>query len=161
MIDNTAAFKYKPNFKKRIFATLVNYGIYFLAYFCYLELFGHDNDEGGKTVNGLLTLPVPAFWFLYFVIVEAYYGATIGHSLFYLKVLTLNRKEISFEHTFKRHLLDLIDIFIYGIPAIIAIRSSDKHQRLGDMWANTIVVDTTDPEQYLDPHHPADHPSFN
>ncbi len=47
-------------------------------------------------------------------------------------------------------MLDLIDIMFYGIPAIIAIKNSDKHQRIIDMWAETFVVDTTDPEQYLD-----------
>jgi uncharacterized RDD family membrane protein YckC len=56
-------------------------------------------------------------------------------------VLTIDRKEIEWTQALKRHLLDPIDILLYGIPAIIAIRNSDKHQRLGDMWANTIVVD--------------------
>jgi uncharacterized RDD family membrane protein YckC len=46
-------------------------------------------------------------------------------------------------------LLDPIDILFYGIPAIIAIKNSDKHQRLGDMWAKTIVVDIKDAEQYF------------
>ena len=45
--------------------------------------------------------------------------------------------------------LDPIDILIYGIPAIIAIKNSDKNQRIGDMWAKTIVVDMDDEEQYL------------
>ena len=43
---------------------------------------------------------------------------------------------------------DPIDILMYGISAIIVIHNSDKHQRTGDMWAKTIVVDTNDPEQY-------------
>lgn len=81
--------------------------------------------------------------------IEAYYGATLGHQGFYLRVLSLNRKNIGFKQALKRHLLDLIDFF-YGIPAIIVIKNSDRHQRIGDLWARTIVVDMTDPEQYLE-----------
>jgi len=112
-------------------------------------LAGHDNDEGGKTVNGLLALPIPTVWFIYFVVIEAINGATLGHQGLDLKVLTVDRNEIEFTQALKRHLLDPIDIFIYGIPAIIAIKNSDRHQRLGDMWAKTIVVDKKDKEQFL------------
>jgi uncharacterized RDD family membrane protein YckC len=47
-------------------------------------------------------------------------------------------------------LIDPVDFFIYAIPAIIAIKNTDKKQRLGDLWAKTIVVDTCDPEQYAE-----------
>ena len=117
--------------------------------FLYIELFGQDKSGGAKEVTGLLALPIPVSWFLYFVVVEAFYGATLAHQGMYLKVLTLERKEIAFMHALKRHLLDPIDILIYGIPAIIAIKNTDKHQQLGDLWAKTIVVDTKDTEQYL------------
>ena len=110
-------------------------------------LVGQENDEGGKTVNGLLALPIPIVWFIYFVIIEAFYGATLAHQGLYLKVLTVDRKEIEFTQALKRHLVDPIDILLYGIPAIIAIKNSAQHQRLGDMWAKTIVIDTKDKEQ--------------
>ncbi|MES2620099.1 MAG: RDD family protein [Bacteroidota bacterium] len=150
MIIDISTFKFKTNLKKRICATLLDYGLYLLAFYVYVMFFGHDNDEGGQTVNGLLALPIFIAWFIYFVVIEAFYGATLGHQGFNLKVLTLNRKNIEFTQALKRHLLDPIDILFSGIPAIIAIKNSDKHQRIGDMWAKTSVVDTTDPEQYLD-----------
>ncbi|HSD14757.1 MAG TPA: RDD family protein [Flavobacterium sp.] len=150
MTKENPTFKFKTNFKKRIFATIFDYGIFFLVFYTYILLFGHETEEGNQAVSGLLALPVPIIWFVYFVIVESSYGGTIGHQFFDLKVLTLNRRKIDFTDALKRHLLDPIDIFFYGIPAIIAIKNSDKHQRLGDMWAKTFVVDTTDNEQYLD-----------
>ena len=110
-------------------------------------LVGHDNDEGGKTVSGLFTLPIPIFWVIYFVFIEAHYGATLGHQGLYLEVFTVERKEISFRQALKRHLLDPIDFLFFGIPAFIAIKNSNNHQRLGDMWANTIVIDKKDNEQ--------------
>lgn len=66
----------------------------------------------------------------------------------FLQVVTLNRKRIGWKEAAKRHLLDPIDIALYGIPGIIAIKNSDKKQRIGDMWAGTIVVNLKDPEQY-------------
>jgi len=110
-------------------------------------VFGVDNEEGGKTVSGLMALPIPLFWFIYFVIIEAFYGGTLSHQGLNLKVLTLDRKDIEWTHALKRHLLDPIDILLYGIPAIITIKNSEKCQRLGDMWAKTIVVDIKDAEQ--------------
>ena len=150
MTKDTQTFKFKTNLKKRIFATLLDYGLYLLSFYVYVMFFGHDNDEGGQTVSGLLALPIFIAWFTYFVVIEAFYGATLGHQGFNLKVLTLNRKDIEFTQALKRHLFDPIDILFYGIPAIIAIKNSEKHQRIGDMWAKTFVVDTADPEQYLD-----------
>jgi uncharacterized RDD family membrane protein YckC len=148
MRDNTTTYKFKTNLKKRIYATLLDYGIYVIFFFLYVDFFGHDASDGGKVVNGFLALPLLIVWFIYFVILEAFYGATPGHLVLSLKVVLLDRKEIGFEQALKRHLLDSIDILFYGIPAIIAIRNSDRHQRIGDMWAKTIVVDTIDQEQY-------------
>lgn len=108
--------------------------------------FGEPDGEGGYSVKGLLALVVPIAWFLYFVVIEKINGATLGHQAFNLSVKTENRKSITLSQSLKRHLLDPIDIFMFGIPARIAIKNSDKNQRLGDMWAKTIVIDLEDKE---------------
>lgn len=140
-------FKFKPNFKKRILATLFDYGLFYLMTYVYLMYFGVPNIEGGYTANGFAALPVPIIWFAYFVLVEAALGATIGHYLINLKVVKLSRKEIGFTEALKRHLLDPIDILFYGLPAFFTIKYSEKHQRIGDMIAGTIVIDLKDFEQ--------------
>ena len=139
-------YKTKAYFYKRITATLLDYSLFLLSTYLYIMLVGHNNDEGGKTISRLLVLPIPIVWFIYFVVIEASYGATLAHQGLYLKVLTTNGQEIEFKQALKRHLLDPIDILFYGIPAIIAIKNSDKRQRLGDMWAKTIVIDIKDKE---------------
>ncbi len=141
-------FKYKSNLKKRFLASFIDYLLIFLLTFFYVEKFGIVTEEGGKSVQGLATLPLFMVWFLYFVIIETYHGATLGHKAFNLLVLTEERTEIGFTHVLKRHLLDPFDFFIYAIPAIVAIKNTEKKQRLGDLWAKTIVVDITDSEQY-------------
>ncbi len=142
------SFVCKTNLRKRIFATLVDYSFFILFSLAYIMLFGEKYGGGIKTVYGFMTIPIFVFWVLYFVITEATFSATPGHKLFKLKVLTIDRKEITMKHARMRHCVDMIDIFFYGIPAIIIIKNTDRHQRLGDLLAKTIVVDTKAPDQY-------------
>jgi uncharacterized RDD family membrane protein YckC len=137
----------KSNLKKRILATILDYGLFFLMFYVYLMYFGKPNNEGGYTVNGFAAIPIPIVWFCYFVLIEATMGATVGHYVSDLKVVKINRQEIGFTEAFKRHLLDPIDILLYGIPAFLTIKYSEKHQRIGDMVAQTIVINLKDFEQ--------------
>lgn len=139
--------KLKSNLKKRVYATILDYGLIFLVSFAYILFFGTSDGNGTISMYGIKALLIPIVWFLYFVVIEAEYGATLGHQSFNLKVMTIDRKDIEFSHALKRHLLDPIDILCYGIPAIIAVKYSLRHQRLGDMLAQTIVIDTSDTEQ--------------
>lgn len=141
----------KPNLWKRIAATILDYGMVYLVFLIYLEIFGTDESDGSKSVTNLLALPIPVFWFVYFVMIEGLYGATFAHQALNLRVLKKNRGEIDIPEALKRRLLDPIDIFVWGLPAIIAISKSNYHQRLGDMWADTIVVYTKDAEQFDPP----------
>ena len=138
--------KNKSNLRKRTLASIVDYGIFLSITFAYIMYFGEPDGEGGKSVEGLFALVIPIAWFLYFVVIETINEATLGHQIFNLSVKTINRKPISLKQSFKRHLLDPIDILMFGIPARIAIKNSDKNQRLGDMWAKTIMIDLEDKE---------------
>jgi uncharacterized RDD family membrane protein YckC len=140
---------YKPNLKKRILATVLDYGLYCLFFLAYVLYFGHDNTDGGKTVDGIRAVPVFIVWLLYFAGIEGAWGATPGHKLLDLRVVSVGPGPVRFVQALKRHLLDPFDIFFWGIPGIIAIKNTEKHQRLGDLWAKTIVVDTKDSEQNL------------
>ena len=53
-------------------------------------------------------------------------------------------KFITFSNAFKRRIIDIIDIFFYGIPALICICNTPKYQRLGDLFADTLVVKKSD-----------------
>ena len=77
--------------------------------------FGEPDGEGGYSVKGLLALVVPIFWFIYFVVIETINEATLGHQAFNLSVKTINKKPITLKQSFKRHLLDPIDILMFGI----------------------------------------------
>ena len=134
----------KPYLSKRIIATIIDYGIYYLFVFIFIGFFGVDNGEGGKHVTGLLGLVPILFWFIYFVLVEATFFSTLGHQLFELEVRKIDGSKIDFTQALRRRLLDFMDICFLGIPAIIAIKNTEHHQRLGDLWAKTKIIRVRD-----------------
>jgi uncharacterized RDD family membrane protein YckC len=134
----------KPYLKLRSIATIIDYGIFFILFWVYVDSFGEDLQDGGKEVHGMLALIVPCFWFLYFVVLEAVNKATPGHDICKLKVVKPDGYKISLSDALKRRICDPIDIFIWGIPALICISKTSKHQRLGDLLANTVVVKAID-----------------
>jgi uncharacterized RDD family membrane protein YckC len=74
------------------------------------------------------------------IVIEGIFGATVGHFVMGLKVVKADNSGIDFVDSIKRHLLDPIDIFPFGIPAMISIKDSALNQRLRDLWAKTIEV---------------------
>lgn len=134
----------KPHLKLRIFATLIDYGIYFVLFYVYVSTVGTETDPGSYSVTGLAALPVFLFWLFYFVGLEAINQATPGHDICKLKVIKANGEKIGFTDAFKRRLCDPLDIGIWGLPAIICVSKTDKHQRIGDLFAGTIVVKKED-----------------
>ena len=141
-------FQYKTNLKKRFLASFIDYLIIFFITVLYIQKFGEITEDGAMAVSGIKVLPLFLIWLIYFVGIEGFQGATLGHKALNLLVLKENRKPIDYVDALKRHLIDPFDFFIWAIPAIIAIKNTDKKQRLGDLWAKTIVVDTTDIEQF-------------
>jgi predicted RNA-binding Zn-ribbon protein involved in translation (DUF1610 family) len=53
---------------------------------------------------------------------------------------------ISFSQAFKRHLLDFLDYSFFGLVAVVTIKNTPDHQRIGDLWAKTIVIGSEDVE---------------
>lgn len=134
----------KQYLKLRSIATIIDYGIFMIIFWLFVDTFGNEASDGSKEVHGLLALTIPVFWFLYFVITEAANQATPGHDICKLKIVKPDGRKISLFDAFKRRICDPIDILFYGIPAFICISKTSKHQRLGDLLANTVVVKSSD-----------------
>jgi uncharacterized RDD family membrane protein YckC len=134
----------KPNILKRIIAGFIDYFIVYSFLFAFIYTFGTPNNEGRYSVTGLLSFIPIIFWFLTIILTETFFGATIGNSIVGLKPISLinNNGKISFSQSIKRHLFDSIEMFMFfGLITIIVIKNSDKNQRLGDIWAKTIVIE--------------------
>jgi uncharacterized RDD family membrane protein YckC len=138
----TAEIRTEPNIGNRFAAGLVDYIIIYGVTFFLVFTIGEPNDEGGYSLNGLPGLIPIIFWLIMTVGLEIGFGATIGNSLVGLKAIPKNgtNRKLTFGESFKRHLLDPIDMFFFGLVGIITIKNTDLNQRVGDLWAKTIVV---------------------
>jgi uncharacterized RDD family membrane protein YckC len=133
-----------PNIVKRIFAGFVDYLMVLAFLFVYISAFGTRDEEGFLSISDHLILGPVVFWFLMTVGTEQFFGATLGNMLVDLKpISTMGYQQgLTLGQSFKRHFLDPFDMFFFGLIGIMTIKLSKQNQRLGDLWAQTIVVDT-------------------
>nr|WP_314490445.1 RDD family protein [uncultured Chryseobacterium sp.] len=126
---------------RRITAGLIDYAVIFSVIFVYIQYFGEVNSEGEFYVSGIKVLPVFIFWFLYNCVIEVNLQSTFGNYLVQLKPVDEKTElDITIKQSFLRHLVDPIDMFFFGLVAIIIITSSPESKRLGDLLAKTKVV---------------------
>ena len=81
--------------------------------------------------------------FVYFIIMEAMLGATVGKMVLGIRVVKLDGSPIGWSDSIVRNLFRIIDHIPYGIPYLlgaILIWTSPIKQRLGDRVAHTVVV---------------------
>ncbi|MEH6658221.1 RDD family protein [Leeuwenhoekiella marinoflava] len=135
-------FNHQPLIIKRILAGLIDYTLIYGFSFAYLFSFGSPDQDGGFTITGLPALIPILIWFLITVGCESGLGGTIGNSVLGLQAIPENgrNRKLLVSESLKRHLLDPADMFLFGLVGIITIKNTDKHQRVGDIWAKTIVV---------------------
>lgn len=141
--------KFKSNLKKRFLATLLDYGIFFSLFYAFVVNFGRMEGHAWR-VSGLLAFTPVLAWIFYFVLSEVFFGGTLGYIAFDLRVYSEKLEQVGTRQAFLRHLFDPVDILgCYGLIAYISIRRTEKHQRIGDLIARTVVIDKSDPEQYV------------
>jgi len=131
----------KASLGKRYLASFIDYAVLCCLFLVYIYSFGEQNEDGEYVVNGLAALIPLAFWFLYLVMIEGLCNATIGHFILGLKVIKVDNSRFNISDSFKRHLMDPIDFCLFGVPAIISIKNTTLNQRLGDLFAKTIVIE--------------------
>ena len=134
---------------KRWFASLTDYFFYMLAMFFISYLFGNRSiDENGNTSWNMHGLPsfiamiLP--WLLFFPGIESFNnGQTIGKALFRIKTVKEDGSKINFGTSFLKHFFDWVDYLPFlGICGMIVASNNDKKQRVGDLVAKTIVVNS-------------------
>lgn len=126
---------------RKVIATIIDYGIYFTLTFLYMMEFGELNADGEYHTEGIASIPSILLWILWFPGAEALYSSTFGHWIVGLKVVDDSGADSpDIIQLLKRRVADIVDIFIWGIPAFIAINKTDKSQPLGDLWGETMVI---------------------
>lgn len=138
----------KANVLRRIFAGFIDYGVILLFYGLLYYFFGSMDKDGDYSIESLPALFFMVFWAFWTIGAEQFFGTTLGNYLNELQVVsTLSEPELTFSQSLKRHLLDILDLWPFGILGILLIKNTRYNQRLGDLWAKTIVIDKNDPLQ--------------
>lgn len=82
----------------------------------------------------------------YFIILEGFFGRTIGKYINGLVVRKMDGRRGDWKDSLIRGLLRLVEVnplLFGGIPAGIVIMSTQRNQRIGDLLAGTVVVSDT------------------
>jgi uncharacterized RDD family membrane protein YckC len=95
---------------------------------------------GNRVVTGTPAIVLMLVTALYWNIPEWILGATLGKLIFGLRVRALTGQQISLGQSFRRNLLRLVDFSPFYLTGFLVAKLTPSHQRLGDLWAKTIVV---------------------
>lgn len=121
---------------QRIFATAIDLVIV-LVYYLLVALIVRGND----VPLYLFALPATLVFHLFFELFNN--GQTPGKALLKIRVVSLDGKPLTPKNIIIRWAFRLVDIgATLGLLATLSIFSSQKSQRLGDLLANTTVINT-------------------
>ena len=132
---------YEPILARRVAAASLDYILFFAMVFAYIWLVGTPNESRQVEAKGFRHFfAIFLIWFIYFPVMESMFGCTAFKGLLDLRVIQERRKDFPLWVTFKRHILDFVDFFMFGLVAIILVKVTEEHKRLGDRIAHTHVV---------------------
>jgi uncharacterized RDD family membrane protein YckC len=135
------AMKTRANLTVRVIAAIIDYGLNTALYIWVTYTYGVPNGEGGYELRDIPTvLLLVAFWVIYFPVTESITGRTLGKRILGLRVVSTRGPRMTFLQGVKRRLLDFVDFYFLGLVGFITIKVTADRQRLGDLWAKTLVV---------------------
>jgi uncharacterized RDD family membrane protein YckC len=140
--SNNVAIDYDlASLQQRILAFGVDLMI-LVAWYVFIIVVSMDMSYTENNRVLLLVLMLPAM--IYTLIFEAFFnGQTLGKRSMGIKVVKLDGRPISFAEAFQRWVFRLLEIwFTLGSVASLFISSSTRGQRIGDILAQTIVINT-------------------
>ena len=97
-----------------------------------------------RLMNGRF-VAVTLIWIAYGFLMEGAFGATVGKFVLGIRVVRSDGGRLDFGSAFIRNIARVVDGFPYFLPYLLGaifVWSSPTKQRLGDRWANTVVVRT-------------------
>ena len=125
---------------------LVCYGVVFLIGLVVVLAFVSDRTAGdlgssGKAGSGVVLLALFAAQWIYFVVLEARSGRSIGKRALGLRVVTTSGRPIGWRAAALRNLLRAADALPTGyLVGLVSMATTSRFQRLGDLVAGTMVV---------------------
>lgn len=120
--------------------------IYYILVLILMSFFSISNNIRELYIY-LVLMPLIMFYHLLF----EYFmnGQSLGKKALGIRVIKSNGERPEFVDYLTRWMFRIIDItFSSGIVAVVSILSTNKSQRLGDIIANTVVIQTQSPQNY-------------
>lgn len=152
MQDILTGFDYSPppaSRIRRLKACIVDYAICFTLVGLGIYIWGdrHVNIDGSVSwemhgLPGLITFFIP--WLFFFPAIESFNsGQTIGKALFRIKTVQDGFSKVSFSGSLIKHMFDPIDFMpVFGILGMLVTTRNKYKQRIGDLVAKTVVIDS-------------------
>jgi uncharacterized RDD family membrane protein YckC len=105
----------------------------------------HVRSESGMTTysfhfHGGGALGILLIWLVYYAVMEATLGATVGKLAMGIRVVQEDGSKCTWQGAIVRNLLRIVDALFAYLVAAILVWTSPKRQRLGDRAANTVVI---------------------
>jgi uncharacterized RDD family membrane protein YckC len=134
--------KNRPYIIRRLIAGLIDYGLIYIINVSILVYISKPDENGEHGITAVIAIIPILVWFIMTVAIETSIGATLGNLIVNLKPLPISgeNRKLTLGESLKRHIGDPFDMFLFGIVGIMTIINSKQNQRVGDFWANTIVV---------------------
>jgi uncharacterized RDD family membrane protein YckC len=102
---------------------------------------GYIRGDGSPNLSRITARVCGAFVVFYFIGMEARLGATLGKLLVGVRVVNeRDGSPIRWHTAVVRNLMRMIDAIGFFLVGFIAICVTEKHQRLGDKVAGTVVI---------------------
>ncbi len=131
------------NIYKRIFAVIFDHLlINSLLLAVYLRFI--NSKPSSVTLDTNIFLLFLAIIFFYFVFFEGLFGWTIGKKIFKLQVINQKGYRANISSIFLRNLLRPLDFTGLYLLGFIIVTYTQNSQRLGDLLAKTMVVESLD-----------------
>ncbi len=129
-------------FHRRLFAWIIDLMV-LLAYLWLAEILISRLVGNGWQYYGWLKVVYSLPYLLYHLLMEiSLNGQSIGKKAMNIKVITLEGGQPSISQYLIRWMFRLFDIGLLFIPGFFSIILSSRSQRVGDIVAGTIVIDT-------------------
>lgn len=126
-------------FHRRLFAWLID-AVIVIAYLWITDLIISEMTYSWPA--WLIVLYLLPYFFYHLVMEITLNGQSVGKKAMNIKVITLEGGQPSLSQYIIRWMFRLFDFGLFFIPAFFSVILSNKSQRVGDIVAGTIVIDT-------------------
>lgn len=131
---------------ERVLARLIDLAGFLIIYIISIILFGVSFSVGSKTTFYVVIIAFLVIFIFYDLVCElTMNGQSVGKKIMKIRVISLTGTQPTLSQYLLRWLFRIVDvsiIFGFGVVAVLAVAFTEKHQRVGDMVAKTIVIKT-------------------